>query len=136
MAKRSWFTNHLAKIPADADEETLKKYARAYLICLIGVTLFIDKSAKTIPLYFLPLREDLDWVKNYSWGSEVLAYLYSNMCSAFGRLADPIVVGVDPQTITLDAGDVVVDDDSGGEEAHDTRVEVQMDDRYRPSGSS
>ncbi|KAL9678020.1 hypothetical protein QQ045_015858 [Rhodiola kirilowii] len=66
MAKRSWFTNHLAQIPADADEETLKKYIRAYLLTLIGSTLFTDKSGKTIPLYFLPLLEDLDRVRNYS----------------------------------------------------------------------
>ncbi|KAL9679364.1 hypothetical protein QQ045_017223 [Rhodiola kirilowii] len=83
MAKRSWFTNHLAEIPTDADEETLKEYARAYPLTLIGSTLFSDKSDKTIPLYFLTLLEYLDRVRNYSWGSVVLACLYSNMCSAF-----------------------------------------------------
>ncbi|KAL9682071.1 hypothetical protein QQ045_013864 [Rhodiola kirilowii] len=82
MWKRSWFTNHLTQIPVDADEETLKKYARDYLLNLIGSTLFSDKSGKTIPLYFLPLLEDLDRVRNYSWGSAVLACLYSNMCGA------------------------------------------------------
>ncbi|KAL9685786.1 hypothetical protein QQ045_023239 [Rhodiola kirilowii] len=64
------------------DEETLKKYAWAYLLNLIGSTLFSDKSGKTIPLYFLPLLEDLDRVRNYIWGSDVLACLYSNMCGA------------------------------------------------------
>ncbi|KAL9666640.1 hypothetical protein QQ045_000975 [Rhodiola kirilowii] len=44
MAKRSWFTNYLVEIPADADEEMLKKYARAYLVTLIGSTLFSNKS--------------------------------------------------------------------------------------------
>ncbi|KAL9687271.1 hypothetical protein QQ045_031670 [Rhodiola kirilowii] len=82
MAKRSWFTNHLAQIPIDADDETLKKYARAYLLNLIGSTLFTDKSGKAISLHFLPLLEDLDNVVNYSWGSAVLACLYSNMCTA------------------------------------------------------
>ncbi|KAL9682308.1 hypothetical protein QQ045_014103 [Rhodiola kirilowii] len=82
IAKRSWFKNHLRVIPADADEETLKKYARAYLLYLIGITLFSDKNGNTIPLCFLPLLEDLDRIRNYSWGSAVLACLYSNMCSA------------------------------------------------------
>ncbi|KAL9683304.1 hypothetical protein QQ045_015124 [Rhodiola kirilowii] len=82
MAKRSWFMNHLAQILVDADEETLKKYARANLFNLIGSTLFSDKSGKTILLYFLPLLEDLDRVRNYIWGSAVLACLYSNMCGA------------------------------------------------------
>ncbi|KAL9691309.1 hypothetical protein QQ045_011730 [Rhodiola kirilowii] len=44
------------EISIDADDETLKKYARAYLLNLIGSTLFSDKSGKTIPLYFLPLK--------------------------------------------------------------------------------
>ncbi|KAL9665878.1 hypothetical protein QQ045_000199 [Rhodiola kirilowii] len=97
MAKRSWFTNHLALILVDADDETLKKYARAYLLNLIGSTLFSDKSGKTIPLYFLPLLEDLDRVRNYSWGSVVLACLYSNMCGActirHSQLADaPLII--------------------------------------------
>ncbi|KAL9665761.1 hypothetical protein QQ045_000082 [Rhodiola kirilowii] len=82
MGKRSWFTNYLAQIPADADEETLQKYAKAYLLTLIGTTLFTDKSGNTNPLYFLPLLEDLDRIHNYSWGSAVLVCLYSNMCSA------------------------------------------------------
>ncbi|KAL9674433.1 hypothetical protein QQ045_030705 [Rhodiola kirilowii] len=82
MVKRSWFTNHLAQIPVDADDETLKKYARAYLLNLIGLTLFSDNSGKTIPLYFLPLLEDMDMVRNYSWGSAMLACLYSNTCGA------------------------------------------------------
>ncbi|KAL9667392.1 hypothetical protein QQ045_001749 [Rhodiola kirilowii] len=82
IAKRSWFTNHLRVISADADEEMLKKYAKAYLLYLIGITLFSDKSSNTFPLCFLPLLEDLDRICNYSWRSAVLACLYSNMCSA------------------------------------------------------
>ncbi|CAM8914411.1 unnamed protein product [Rhodiola kirilowii] len=82
IAKRSWFKNYLSVIPADADEETLKKYARAYLLNLIETTLFSNKSGNTIPLCFLPLLEDLDKIRDYSWGSAVLACLYSNMCSA------------------------------------------------------
>ncbi|KAL9671338.1 hypothetical protein QQ045_008906 [Rhodiola kirilowii] len=34
-----------------------------------------------IPLYFLPLLEDLDKIRNYSWGSVVLVCLYNNMCT-------------------------------------------------------
>ncbi|KAL9670527.1 hypothetical protein QQ045_008080 [Rhodiola kirilowii] len=68
--ERSWFTDHLREIPADAGEEMLKMYARAYLLHLIGSTLFSDKSGNTIPLYFLPLLEDLDRIRDYSWGSD------------------------------------------------------------------
>ncbi|KAL9691954.1 hypothetical protein QQ045_012382 [Rhodiola kirilowii] len=84
-------------IPANADEETLKKYVRAYLLTLIGSTLFGEKSGKTIPLYFLPLLADLDRVCNCSWESAVLACLYSNMCTTckigHGQLAGvPLII--------------------------------------------
>ncbi|KAL9667109.1 hypothetical protein QQ045_001457 [Rhodiola kirilowii] len=97
ITKRSWFKNYLSVIPADEDEETLKKYARAYLLNLIGTTLFSDKSGNTILLCFLPFLEDLDRIRNYSWGSAVLACLYSNMCSACtighrGLAGEPLII--------------------------------------------
>ncbi|KAL9689514.1 hypothetical protein QQ045_009900 [Rhodiola kirilowii] len=77
-----WFKNYLLEIPTDADEDALKKYTRAYLLCLLGLTMFINKSGKAIPLYFISLLEDLDRVRTYSWGSDVLAYLHSKLCNA------------------------------------------------------
>ncbi|KAL9661850.1 hypothetical protein QQ045_026678 [Rhodiola kirilowii] len=82
MAKRSLVKDHLSEIPPELDEEALKKYARAYLIYLLGLTLFADKSGKTTPLYFFSLLEDLDRVRTYSLGSVALAYLCSQLCSA------------------------------------------------------
>ncbi|KAL9681497.1 hypothetical protein QQ045_013282 [Rhodiola kirilowii] len=82
LAKKVWFTENMSIIPDDADEETLKRYARAYILQLLGLTLFSELSGSSVPLHFLPLLEDLDSVRHYSWGSAALAYLYSMLCKA------------------------------------------------------
>ncbi|KAL9659247.1 hypothetical protein QQ045_024052 [Rhodiola kirilowii] len=40
MGSKTWFDNYLTNMPDDVDEETLKKYARAYI--LLGLTLMSD----------------------------------------------------------------------------------------------
>ncbi|KAL9676713.1 hypothetical protein QQ045_004930 [Rhodiola kirilowii] len=65
LAKRTWFNNNMSRIPNDAHEETLKRYARAYLLQLMGLTLFLKLSGSSVPLHFLPLLEDLDTVRQY-----------------------------------------------------------------------
>ncbi|KAL9665622.1 hypothetical protein QQ045_021043 [Rhodiola kirilowii] len=82
LAKKVWFKENMSIIPADADEETLKRYARAYILQLLGLTLFSELSGSSVPLHFLPLLDDLDSVRHYSWGSAALAYLYHMMCKA------------------------------------------------------
>ncbi|KAL9667415.1 hypothetical protein QQ045_001772 [Rhodiola kirilowii] len=67
-------------IPADADEETLKKYARAYLLNLIGTTLFYEKSGRVarqygflqgVPVNAIGCSDEchgMDRKKNRDWG--------------------------------------------------------------------
>ncbi|KAL9662168.1 hypothetical protein QQ045_026998 [Rhodiola kirilowii] len=77
MGSKTWFDDYLTHIPANADEETVKKYARAYILCLLGLTLMVDLSGDMVSLHFLPLLADLDNARRYSWGSAVLAFQYS-----------------------------------------------------------
>ncbi|KAL9680978.1 hypothetical protein QQ045_012759 [Rhodiola kirilowii] len=76
LGKKTWFNNNMPMIPANADEETLKRYARAYNLQLLGLTLFSELSGSSVPLHFLLLFENLDTIRQYSWGSAALAYLY------------------------------------------------------------
>ncbi|KAL9673417.1 hypothetical protein QQ045_029674 [Rhodiola kirilowii] len=82
MGSKTWFDDYLNNMPADADEETLKKYARAYILCLLGLTLMANLSGDQVALHYLPLLVDLDNVRRYSWGSAVLAFQYSQLCRA------------------------------------------------------
>ncbi|CAM8905255.1 unnamed protein product [Rhodiola kirilowii] len=74
LGSKTWFDEYLTHMPADADEEMLKKYARAYILCVLGLTLVADLSGDQVPLHYLPLLADLDNVRRYSRGSAILAY--------------------------------------------------------------
>ncbi|CAN1140418.1 Serine/threonine-protein phosphatase 7 long form homolog [Linum perenne] len=80
--KLSWLRTHLRDPPPDAGEETLRHYARAYLLGLISGVLFTDKSGSAIQLKFLPLLRDFSNTGQLSWGSAALAFLYRELCRA------------------------------------------------------
>ncbi|KAJ7967944.1 serine/threonine-protein phosphatase 7 long form-like [Quillaja saponaria] len=78
--KLSWLRTHFQHPPSDADDVTLQRYARAYILGLIGSALFTDKSGADVQLIFLPLLRDFALVPQFSWGSAVLAHLYRELC--------------------------------------------------------
>uniref|UniRef100_K3XPY6 Aminotransferase-like plant mobile domain-containing protein n=1 Tax=Setaria italica TaxID=4555 RepID=K3XPY6_SETIT len=84
----SWVRAEFNKCPEDADEETVKQYARAYILSLISGVLFPDASGDLYTFYPFPLIADLENIGSYSWGSATLAYLYRSMCAACRRQSD------------------------------------------------
>lgn len=82
--KLSWLAKEFPddSIPENATQQVLEQYTRAYIMRLIGGILFCDYSSQLVSCMFLPLIEDLDKCRTYSWGSAVLAYLYREMCQA------------------------------------------------------
>ncbi|KAI8002979.1 Protein MAIN-LIKE 2, partial [Camellia lanceoleosa] len=67
------------------------KYARGFLIFLLGTTLFSDRG-NTVGLYLLSALVDLSQVSQYNWGGAGLTTLYCNM-SATSREQGTIVGG-------------------------------------------
>lgn len=84
----SWVRAEFNYCPEDADEETVKQHARAYILSLIGGLLFPDASGDMYTFYPFPLIADLENIGSYSWGSATLAYLYRAMCDACRRQSD------------------------------------------------
>ncbi|KAL9689353.1 hypothetical protein QQ045_009737 [Rhodiola kirilowii] len=80
--RRMWLREHMQNVPADATDVEVQRYARAYILAMLGSSLFPDSSGSEISLHFLPLLADLDSLLSYSWGGAVLANLYRNMCNA------------------------------------------------------
>ncbi|RYQ96893.1 hypothetical protein Ahy_B08g092817 [Arachis hypogaea] len=80
--------------PAGADEETVRRFARAYIMMLLGTQLFADKSGNRIHIRWLPFVARLEEMGGYSWGSAALAWLYRCMCRVANRhvvkLAGPL----------------------------------------------
>ncbi|RYR70954.1 hypothetical protein Ahy_A02g005254 [Arachis hypogaea] len=80
--------------PEGADEETVRRFARAYIMMLLGTQLFTDKSGNRIHIRWLPYVARLEEMGGYSWGSAALAWLYRCMCRVANRhivkLAGPL----------------------------------------------
>ncbi|RYR60881.1 hypothetical protein Ahy_A04g017958 [Arachis hypogaea] len=83
-----------AECPDGADEETVRRFARVYIMMLLGTQLFADKSGNRIHIKWLPYVARLEEMGRYSWGSAALAWLYRCMCRVANRhvvkLAGPL----------------------------------------------
>ncbi|RYR68715.1 hypothetical protein Ahy_A03g015195 [Arachis hypogaea] len=80
--------------PDGADDETVRRYARAYIMMLLGTQLFGDKSGNRIHIRWLLYVARLEEMGTYSWGSAALAWLYRCMYRVANRhvvkLAGPL----------------------------------------------
>ncbi|QHN87227.1 uncharacterized protein DS421_16g553210 [Arachis hypogaea] len=90
----SWFQETFGECPEDADDDTVRRYVRAYIMMLLGTQLFADKSGNRIHIRWLPYVARLEELSTYSWGSAALAWLYRCMCRVANRhvvkLAGPL----------------------------------------------
>ncbi|RYR32824.1 hypothetical protein Ahy_A10g047350 [Arachis hypogaea] len=50
----SWFQETFGECPEDADDDTVRRYGRAYIMMLLGTQLFADKSGNRIHIRWLP----------------------------------------------------------------------------------
>ncbi|XP_072068806.1 serine/threonine-protein phosphatase 7 long form homolog isoform X1 [Arachis hypogaea] len=81
----SWFQETFGECPEGADEDTVRRYARAYIMMLLGTQLFANKSGNRIHIRWLPFVARLEEMGTYSWGSAALAWLYRCMCRVANR---------------------------------------------------
>ncbi|CDP03974.1 unnamed protein product [Coffea canephora] len=70
------------QLPPDAPDEMVRQYARMCILILLGGLLFADSCGNVVSLNWLDYVRDLEAMSKYSWGSAVLACLYSRMCHA------------------------------------------------------
>ncbi|KAL5150122.1 Protein MAIN-LIKE 2 [Glycine soja] len=64
--------------------------ARAYMLHLLGYTLFANKSATHMHVVFFDAFRDLTQSGSYPWGAVVLVYMYDNLNDAFRSSAKQI----------------------------------------------
>ncbi|QHO02326.1 uncharacterized protein DS421_13g422830 [Arachis hypogaea] len=90
----SWFQETFGECPEGADDETVRRYVRAYIMMLLGMQLFADKSGNRIHIRWIPYVARLEEMGTYSWGSAALVWLYRCMCRVANRhvvkLAGPL----------------------------------------------
>ncbi|XP_065851952.1 protein MAIN-LIKE 2-like [Euphorbia lathyris] len=76
MVKLSWLKEYFTQCPEDAPIEEIKRYTRAYLLYLVGSTIFSTTTGNKVPIMYLPLFEDFEKAGKYAWGAAALAFLY------------------------------------------------------------
>lgn len=72
-----WLANEV--YPARCSEQRWEMAARAFLLHLIGSTLFADKSGYRTKVAYLFMLEPLGDIKTYSWGGMALVYMYDQL---------------------------------------------------------
>ncbi|GAU27523.1 hypothetical protein TSUD_147160 [Trifolium subterraneum] len=74
------------KADKDGDKDTLERYkgyiVRAYLLLLVGTTIFSNKAKSNVDLTCLKYFRDLDQIHTYAWGTAALAVLYRVLSNA------------------------------------------------------
>ena len=67
---------------ACCENEDWEFAARAYLLHLIGCTIFVDKSATFVSISYLALFWELVVCDSYAWGAAALAHIYAKLGDA------------------------------------------------------
>ena len=68
----------------------MQKYARFYIVEMLGGTLFMDKGGDRISIMYLQFFDPISNGKKYSWGSAALSWLYRHLCKALEKTAKQI----------------------------------------------
>ncbi|QHN77378.1 uncharacterized protein DS421_19g652180 [Arachis hypogaea] len=76
IVKCTWFEETFSDLSQGADDETVRRYARAYIMMLLSTQLFGDKSGTCLHIRWLPYVARLEDMGQYSWGSAALSWLY------------------------------------------------------------
>jgi hypothetical protein len=73
----------MKKARKEKDQESEEKYKlfvmRAYLMLLVGTTIFSNKAKNYLDLTYLDYFRHLDQVSTYVWGTAALAFLYREL---------------------------------------------------------
>jgi hypothetical protein len=73
--------NELEQPGDEEDVEDLKTtrtmFIKAFLLLLVGLTIFTNKNIKNVHLIWLTAMQDLDMVHEWFWGRMTLAFLYT-----------------------------------------------------------
>ncbi|XP_059663312.1 protein MAIN-LIKE 2-like [Cornus florida] len=82
MVKLSWLKETFSHCPEDAPIEDTERHTRAYLLYLVGSTIFSTTTGNKVPVMYLPLFEDFDQAGKYAWGAAALSFLYRALGNA------------------------------------------------------
>lgn len=77
--KLDWLKRTFMNIQDSSSDEEIHHDSRAYLLFLLGCTLFVDKSGTMVSVVYLALLDNLSLTGTYAWGGAWLAYMYRQL---------------------------------------------------------
>jgi hypothetical protein len=80
-----WLRQTFEECPPKADDATVDRHCRPYVLHLFGTMLFPDSGGDMASWMWLPLIRGWTEAGGYSWGSAALAWLYRQLCDACRR---------------------------------------------------
>jgi hypothetical protein len=89
----TWLRQSFGVCPADADEDTVQFYCRAWILHMFGCVLFPDATGDCASWMYIPCLTDWDTAGHYSWASAVLSFLYWQLCEACCRTSSSSSIG-------------------------------------------
>ncbi|KAH1122753.1 hypothetical protein J1N35_005913, partial [Gossypium stocksii] len=78
--KFTWLKENFQHLLSSPTQMDIIYAAKAFILQLIGGILLLDINQNKVPIMYLPLLEDLELARRFSWGSAVLACLYCELC--------------------------------------------------------
>ncbi|KAM1113646.1 hypothetical protein ACFX2B_045745 [Malus domestica] len=82
MMKLNWLRESFSRCPEDAPIEEIERHTRAYLLYIVGCTIFSTTTGNKVSVTFLPLFEKFEEAGKYAWGAAALAFLYRALGNA------------------------------------------------------
>ncbi|XXG88048.1 hypothetical protein AAC387_Pa12g0314 [Persea americana] len=83
FVRLEWLRERFVDIYEDDGDEMVDCAVRAYILFLLGCTLFTDKSGTRVPIISYSIDGfrgmDLEVERSYAWGVAALAYLYRQL---------------------------------------------------------
>ncbi|XP_038697729.1 protein MAIN-LIKE 1-like [Tripterygium wilfordii] len=80
--KLEWLRVQFSGVDDSCSQEQIVSCARAYLLYLLGCTLFVGKSGTRVHAHYLHMFMDIDSVRDYAWGAAALCHLYLQLGDA------------------------------------------------------
>ncbi|XXG47705.1 hypothetical protein AAC387_Pa02g2305 [Persea americana] len=79
VVRLSWIKQMCGDVTPQLSAWRIEGAARGYLFYLLSCTLFVEKSATRVPIFYLELVMDVGHLRHYAWGATALAYLYCQL---------------------------------------------------------
>ncbi|XP_050370587.1 protein MAIN-LIKE 2-like [Argentina anserina] len=82
MLKLTWLKERFSTCPEDAPINEIERHTRAYLLYLVGCTIFSTTTGNKVSVMYLPLFKNFDEAGKFAWGAAALAFLYRSLGNA------------------------------------------------------